>query len=384
MQEEARLAATRTRLGQRFAFGSDHDGPRVVAASRHEEPPLPDASAAPSSQTEANHAPAGSDSLLIRYHSLGDVILTTGLIRALDQIAPGSITVATEERFFPVFEGNPHVARLWGRTELETLAHDPSRPRFGHVLDLQGTAGTRALSPRFGPSRTIRSRSLARRWVVLWGDRPPRPNIPHAVERYAETAWLDGVVDAVNGAPEAFVTDVDREELAREAPEWQSRASGPRVALLTGASRRSKAYPLDQFRDLGERLAAQGAEILWVEDPARSPAESVGTRLRVGLRALKAALAQVDLAISGDSGPMHLASALGTPTLALFGSSVRAFGFTPLGRTRVLEVSGLSCRPCGVHGRDRCWRGHWRCVRDLTPELVTMEAIRMLREAEAG
>jgi heptosyltransferase-2 len=97
---------------------------------------------------------------------------------------------------------------------------------------------------------------------------------------------------------------------------------------------------------------------------------------------LKAALATVDLAISGDSGPMHLATALGRPTLALFGSSVRAFGFAPLGESRVLEVSGLSCRPCGVHGRDHCWRRHWRCLRDLTPEMVVAEAKAMLAARE--
>lgn len=325
---------------------------------------------------------SGSGTLVLRYHSLGDVILTTGLVRALDQLEPGSVSVATEERFFPVFEGNPHVARLWGRTELESLAGSSSRPGFTRVLDLQGTAGTRALGTLFGPTRTVRSRSLSRRWVVWWGDRPPRPRIPHVVDRYGETAELHGLADSANGVPEVFVTEPDREALAREAPEWQSRAAGPRVALLTGASRKSKAYPVDQFREVGRLLAAGGAEILWVEDPAREPAESVGTRLRVSLRALKATLATANLAISGDSGPMHLATALGRPTLAIFGSSVRAFGFTPLGGSRVLEVSGLSCRPCGVHGRDFCWRGHWRCVRDMTPAMVAGAAVQMLREAE--
>jgi heptosyltransferase-2 len=79
---------------------------------------------------------------------------------------------------------------------------------------------------------------------------------------------------------------------------------------------------------------------------------------------------------------MHLAAALGTPVLGLFGSTVRAFGFAPPGSSsRVLEVDGLPCRPCGVHGRDACWLGHWRCVRDLAPERVVAEVRRLLAEA---
>ncbi|MCA9729742.1 MAG: glycosyltransferase family 9 protein [Candidatus Eisenbacteria bacterium] len=326
-------------------------------------------------------APVTRGTLVLRYHSLGDVILTTGVIRALAELGAGPVEVATEARYRAIFDGNPHLTHLWERPEIERAAQAPSRPSFARVVDLQGTAGSRALGRRLGPTRSLRSRSLERRWIVWWGDRPPRPRIPHAASRYAEAAGLpwEGTDPA---PPQVFVTGMDREALAREAPEWQSRSAGIRVALLTGASRRSKAYPLDLFREVGHRMQKAGVEIVWVEDPGGGRADGVGFRLRVGLSGLKAALSGVDLAISGDSGPMHLATALGVPTLALFGSSVLAFGFSPLGPSRVLGVEGLRCRPCGVHGRDRCWRGHWRCLRDLTPERVVGEAMDMIRTKE--
>lgn len=354
---------------------------------------------------EVQPASSGAASLVIRYHSLGDVILTTGVIRELAR-AGHAIEVATDPAYFPVFEGNPWIRRLRSRAEIEAMrdAH------FSEVLDLQGTAGSRRTARRLGPARHLHSRSLQRRWIVYWGDRPPRPRIPHAVQRYAEVAGLERAASELY--PEVWVTDADRAELeslrAREpfegvSTEWslqsserslqpaerslqrlertlQLSARSPRIALLTGASRASKRYPRESFIEVGNRLQAKGAQILWIDPPgtdATSPA--VGLPIQPSLRALKAALAAMDLVIGGDSGPGHLATALGRPTLILFGSTVPAFGFAPLGSgSRILAVEGLSCRPCGVHGRDHCWKGHWRCLRDLTPDRVVRTALEML------
>jgi heptosyltransferase II len=71
--------------------------------------------------------------------------------------------------------------------------------------------------------------------------------------------------------------------------------------------------------------------------------------------------------VTNDSSPLHLASAMNTPTLAVFGPTVPAFGFGPLAdRSTVAQVEGLDCRPCDRHGPRRCPLGHWRCMREIT------------------
>ena len=93
--------------------------------------------------------------------------------------------------------------------------------------------------------------------------------------------------------------------------------------------------------------------------------------------ALAAALARVQLLVACDSGPVHLASAVGTPVLALFGpTSTERWGPPPPGRALSL---GLACAPCSNHGGDYCPEGHHRCLADLAPEAVLASARELLR-----
>jgi heptosyltransferase-2 len=81
--------------------------------------------------------------------------------------------------------------------------------------------------------------------------------------------------------------------------------------------------------------------------------------------------------VTNDSAPQHLASAVGTPTVTLFGPTVPAFGFGPLApRSRTLGHPALSCRPCHPHGPPACPLGHWRCMQELDVD----EVWRVVRE----
>jgi len=351
--------------------------------------------------------------LLLRYHSLGDVILTTGVARAVAAAAGASgercrLEVATEPRFRPVFDGLEWIDRVWNRSQVERAVRGLAEvdggevpgpvPFYDQVIDLQGTPGSRRLSRRLGPSTHLRSRALQRRWLVFWGDRFPRPRIPHVLERYAEVAGLVEDPGRPSLRPEVRVTSEEARECDRMIPAALAQPPGSAVVCVAGASRRSKEYPRLQLERVAALLERAGRTVWWVEAPdaVALPAERAAaaegaapgpTRLvaRLPLGPLKALLSRAALVIASDSGPMHLASAAGTPVLALFGSSAPAFGFTPSGaRDRVLAVEELACRPCGVHGRDRCWLGHWRCLRDLRPARVAEEALEMLRVRESG
>jgi ADP-heptose:LPS heptosyltransferase len=354
-------------------------------------------------------APEGAPRVLVlRFHSLGDVVLSTAIVRALAEGQPGSVLprgparveVVTDRIWAPVFDGLEQAARIHLREEPGTL---PPGARFDLVVDLQGTPGSQRLARRYGPARRLRTRAAARRWVVLWGNRFPRPRIPTALERYAEAAGFSA--DAAGALrPLARATEADRAEALRLAPQAMEGETGRAVALLTGASRRSKEDPAESFLAVARGLARREIPVWWIAPPEgivavqqgsgagggengaeeqRRRAEEAWSReghlWRLPLGALKAVLARAALAVGNDSGPLHLAGALGVRSVGLFGSSVRAFGFAPSGPGDVvLEAEDLACRPCGVHGRNRCWLGHWRCLRDLTAGAVLERTLAVL------
>jgi heptosyltransferase-2 len=163
-------------------------------------------------------------------------------------------------------------------------------------------------------------------------------------------------------------------------------AQRPRVAISPGASQATKRWPPERFAEVARAVADAGATVVLAGGPADRPALRAFsaacsvpvaadlTALRVD--ALAAALSEVDLLVACDSGPVHLASAVGTPALAIFGpTSPERWG--PKAPGRVVSLS-LPCAPCSNHGGDRCPKGHHRCMVDLAPEAVIKVALEML------
>ncbi|MBI3012912.1 MAG: glycosyltransferase family 9 protein, partial [Elusimicrobia bacterium] len=91
---------------------------------------------------------------------------------------------------------------------------------------------------------------------------------------------------------------------------------------------------------------------------------------KTDLKTLTSLISRCSLFITNDSGPMHLASAAGVPLVAIFGPTTRELGFFPLGDKSVVVELELPCRPCSLHGGDRCPLKHFKCMRDLRPEVV--------------
>ena len=78
-----------------------------------------------------------------------------------------------------------------------------------------------------------------------------------------------------------------------------------------------------------------------------------------------ALISKARLVLSNDSAPTHMAVAMRTPVVTIFGSTVPEFGFYPYGEGNAIIQNQLYCRPCGIHGRNRCPEKHFRCMKEI-------------------
>ncbi len=184
-----------------------------------------------------------------------------------------------------------------------------------------------------------------------------------------------GASDATEDAhPRPTLYPGDTERAAVDAVLRGVAPDEPLIVLAPGSVWATKRWPY--YPELARLLGAD-AHIVVVGSEADRPlahaiADATGGRAidatgRLSLLASAEMIGRARLLVTNDSAPLHLASAMNTPTLAVFGPTVPAFGFGPLAeRSAIAQVEGLDCRPCDRHGPRRCPLGHWRCMREIT------------------
>ena len=327
-------------------------------------------------------------SLVIQTAYLGDVILTTPLLQAVADRDGAPIDVVTTPRAAPLIDTLPAVRQVHPFDKRRTDRGPGGVLRMGRMLRAQG------YDMAYLPHRSLRSAALARLARI-----PNRIGFAGAPGRWLYTArvgWdatrhesdrllsLAGA-DARRYQPSITLTIDDH----NAATAWlRARGLDGRtfVALAPGSVWTTKRWPY--YRGLAERLAPTIPVVLVGGADERALVagwETKGVASAVGelsIRAGAALIQRAEALITNDSAPLHIAGAVGTPVIALFGPTVATAGFGPRGPLdRVLGVSGLGCRPCSTHGGARCPLDHHRCMRDLSPEQVlhAFEEVHALR-----
>jgi heptosyltransferase-2 len=329
--------------------------------------------------------------LFIRFSSLGDVVLATAAVRSLKTARPGArITFLTKDLYRPLLEGNPAIDRVvgfrdsGGRGGLVSLYRlCRSLGPFDAVIDLHGSLRSRLAAASVRAARRLRYRksSLERRlWVMGWMRGTLAHGGRHVVDRYLDTLEAMGVSPGC-GRPEVFISDGEMKEASVLLSGAGVRDPGRVAVIAPGARWPNKRWPSGKFARLGEWLVSEkGLELAIAGDREDRPVvdelrkqlavASADISGRTGLRELGAVLRRARIFIGNDSGPGHLAAAVGTPVVTVFGPTSEAFGFPPRG-DRVRSVSlPLECRPCSLHGGRRCSRGRRACLEDLEPGAV--------------
>ena len=344
---------------------------------------------------DAPPAAAPGRALVIQSAFLGDVVLTTPLVQKL-AARHGPVDVVTTPAAAPLIETHPAVRRV--------IPYD----KKGRDRGLNGLLRlTRALRAEryewaYLPHRSLRTALVAwlarvpRRvgfgdgWPWLYTDVRPRPQTGHEVDLLltlagpaspGSPALTGGAMTGARVPPTLVTTNADR--AATEGFLREHGITDRFVALAPGSIWGTKRWPY--YDELARRLATEAAIVVvgGPEDAGLAEAivravEGGGGRWRavtacgrLTLRQSAEVIRRAALLVTNDSAPLHFAQAVGTVTVAIFGSTVPAFGFGPRGpRDRVVEVTGLSCRPCSAHGPPSCPLGHHRCMKSLTVDDV--------------
>jgi heptosyltransferase-2 len=329
---------------------------------------------------------------------LGDVVLTTPLLAELAARGPVDVVVtpaaapllATHPDVRTVFtydkKGHPFApATLWRLARSIRLAQaragDPGSP-IAYLA--QGSVRSALLALLVGCHERIGFATSGGRY--LYTRRVPyRENAHHAARllSLAEAPRSTGSADelsASSSGPRVLLYPAPSDVAAVDALLGRAGAAGsPLIAIAPGSVWGTKRWP--HYPALAAALARDGRIVLVGSaadtEIARQVAAAVGAGRAIDATGQLTLLGSAELIrraavlITNDSAPQHLASAMGTPTVTLFGPTVPGFGFGPLApRHAIAEVTNLPCRPCDRHGPRRCPLGHWRCMRDLSVEHV--------------
>ena len=276
---------------------------------------------------------------------------------------------------------NPRLTELitWRRgSSLADLGRQLKATPWTHRLDLHGSLRSHTLRRLVGgrwtsyPKHRVRRALLIRTGTKRGGDLGP------VAERYfAAAAGLD--VQPDGGPPEFFTTREAEREADAFLAEHKLGTGRTLLAFAPGAAHFTKRWPVDRWAALMRRIRSN-ADVVILGGPAdlevaRSIAEASGgtAASAAGLFSLTgtaALLKRSRALVSCDTGVLHLATAVGTPVVGLYGPTVEQFGFFPY-RARATQLQrDLSCRPCSTHGGPVCPLGHHRCMTELLPEDV--------------
>lgn len=316
--------------------------------------------------------------LIIRFSSIGDIVLTTPVVRCLKkQLLTAEVHYLTKPGFKTIVESNPYIDKVhYLQDDFDSMIAGLRGEDFDYVIDLHHNLRTLKVKRALGKKSFSFNKLNIEKWLLTSFKVNKLPPV-HIVDRYLATLQSFGVQSDGLGL-DYFIPEKDE---IKESDIPASHHAGY-IGVVIGAALNTKKYPLEKLKALcasiqhpiillgGREDAAQG-DLIAETDPVKIY-NSCG---KFNLNESADLVRRAKLIISNDTGLMHIASAFNKPIISLWGNTVPEFGMYPYlpGKPQlfdILEVKGLPCRPCSKIGYDKCPKKHFKCMQQISPEAV--------------
>ena len=315
---------------------------------------------------------------VIRLSSLGDMLLSTPVIRALKRkYANSEIDFIVREQYKDAVKFNPNISNIiiYDPGNINSIKDELKNNGYDLIIDLQNNFRSRAIIQNINTEIKRFHKPSVKKFLLVRFKINLLKALKTIPEMYAEAAdiQLDG-----NGL-DLFIPD-------NIEPKIEKRKSY--IGICPGSKHFTKCWPQEYFIDLGNSLMSKGFDVAVIGGKDdRVVCDHVSSQIKGSINLCNendlfqtaANIKQCKAVICNDSGLMHTASAVGIPVIVIFGSTVKEFGFVPYHvRNLILENKSLSCRPCSHIGLPECPRKHFKCMKEISPNSVLQNLLQVI------
>ena len=307
--------------------------------------------------------------LVIRFSSLGDIILLSCIFREIKkQFSDANIVFMTSREFEDIYKKNPHIAKIYafdrkdGVGELFRARRYLKQQKFDLVIDAHRSLRSYLVCFQNTKKKTVVNKRTVSRYLQIYWKNKPKEIVN---QRDAYLQWLKkyNKKEEINNKTEFFLNPKDQSEVRNFFYSYYL-DSAKLIVIAMGAKYFNKCWPAVYWHGLVEKMKKEKLQVVLIgsaNDKKTVPNYSkVAAKCsldltgKLSLQESAALLAKAKLLVCSDSAPLHLAEAVGTPVVAIFGPTTAGFGFAPfLANSHLLEVE-LACKPCSAHGAKKC------------------------------
>lgn len=311
--------------------------------------------------------------LVVRFSSIGDIVLTTPVVRTLKKQLNVQVHFLTKSTYVSLLKNNPYIDSVYQiEHSITEVIADLRIENYDYIIDLHNNLRTRILKFRLGVvSRSFKKLNIEKFMLTAF-KRNTLPEV-HIVDRYLETVTHLGVKDDNEGL-DLFLLATDKVELSLFPKDY--------IAFVIGGQHTTKILPNNKIVSIIKKIGKPVLLIGGSEDAGRGEEiidqteNTINTCGKYSLLQSAFLIQQAHSVITHDTGMMHIAAAFKKKIYSVWGNTVPAFGMYPYKAdedSRIIEVKDLNCRPCSKIGYDKCPKGHFRCMQEIDENLFLSE-----------
>ncbi|PLX12813.1 MAG: glycosyl transferase [Marinilabiliales bacterium] len=324
--------------------------------------------------------------LVIRFSSIGDIVLTTPIIRALKEQLKCEIHALTKKRYFDIYKDNPRISRVFAfNKSTNEVIEDLKNEKYDFIVDLQKNLRSIKLTRKLKIPHASFPKLNIEKWLLVNFKINKLPH-KHIVERYFEA------VNSLN-------VKIDDKGLEYYMPDkytvkpsvLHEKLNDGFIAFVIGGQHVTKVLPSEKVASIASRLSKAVVLLGGPEDKKRGDEVVMLSKSNLVINACgqfslngsASLIKQSSLVLSNDTGLMHIAAAFQKPIISIWGNTIPEFvmyPYMPANKEKftIAEVGGLKCRPCSKLGHNKCPKVHFKCMYNQNEEMIIKSVTQLM------